>query len=1097
VSLMGKGDTSNMDILYELTEIVSEKLGSLPQRAVSREAHLAVKAEEEVHPFLIASLFSKVESPLIVVAPGRIMEEELSQLLAALLGEEAVRPLPTRELVIAGERGEDPEAVALRSRALTALAEGGHVVVVCEARALNQTFPAAAKAIKPMRFEVGREEEMSGAVARLVDIGYSREYMVEGAGQFAVRGGIVDIFDPGWPRPVRVEFFGDRVDRIRHFNPLDQRSTESRDEVEIFPVVMPEADFKKRLLDFPPPGAGVLCLQPLLVGERLRETGGGEGLAREAAARGLPLVEIDPMAAHANVVITTQGAVEYRGRVDNFIKDLRELQGEGWRSLILLEAEGRRERLREDLIEAGLSLSTQGPLKHGVTLLMPQAWPKGFMLPQDRLAVFTEGDIFGRMRLRAVPAMVPSGQPVEGWWDLDEGDYVVHVNHGIASYGGLVEREVDGAVREYLLLRYGGGDMLYVPTDRIDLVHRYVGAEKPLIHRLSSHHWRRATRRARSSVKEMAFDLLKLYADRMAGEGHAFAPDDPWQRELENSFPFVETADQERAIHEVKEDMEKTLAMDRLVYGDVGYGKTEVAVRAAFKAIMGGKQVAVLVPTTVLALQHYRTFSERFAPFPVRLETLSRFRGARESEDVLESVASGEVDIVIGTHRLLQDDVRLADLGLIIVDEEHRFGVAQKERLKALRRNVDVLTLSATPIPRTLQMSLSGIRDMSVIDTPIEDRHAVITSVGPYHDELVREAIERELKREGQVFYVHNRVRTIDRAARHVRELVPDARVVVGHGQMREKKLEAVMEDFIARRADVLVCTTIVESGLDIPNVNTLIVDGAENLGLSQLYHLRGRIGRSNRQAYAFFLFREGRSMSEGALQRLKVIRDFSELGAGLRVAMKDLEIRGAGNLLGPEQHGHVEAVGFELYCRMLAEAVDELRGISRPRTSEVTIDLPVPALITDEYVSRASRRVEIYRRLADAGSEEEVAALAEEVRDRYGPLVSEAENLVEVALLRLSCMALGVREVGHEGDAVILRLGPQGASRAEEVIEEARDGAYHWKEVRYRKTLQELALAFPTGSWARRGRDNLKDLRRLIGAILSVASGPGKDRNS
>ena len=1072
-----------MEILRELERIIEQSLGGWPAGpATAAGGRFAVKAEEEVHPFLAASLFRETAGPLLVVVPGRAAEEELSLVLAELLGAGPVRPLPLRELVIAGERGEDPEAVALRSRALKALAEGERVLVVCEAQALAQTFPAGGRALSPLLFREDAEMDMEETVRRIASMGYEREYLVEGAGQFSVRGGIVDVFDPGWQRPVRVEFYGDRVERIRHFNPVDQLSGEAREEVEIYPVALPERrDGEKKLLDFLAEGSALVVLQPLLASEKLRSAGCDSAIAEEASRRGLLLWELDPMAPHPSATVESLGVTEYHGQVDAFVSDLAEMLGEGWSAVILPGAEGRLERLRELLADEDLAVSLEGPPRPGVASLMQGSWSRGFKLPAEKAVLFTERDIFGRLRMRAAPAAAGGGRPVEGWWDLDEGDYVVHVNHGIAVYGGLVKREVDGAVREYLLLRYGGGDSLYVPTDRIDLVHRYVGAEKPAVHRLSSHHWRKVKRNARSSVKEMAFDLLKLYADRMAGEGHAFGHDDPWQRELEGSFPYVETPDQERAILDVKQDMEKAVPMDRLVYGDVGYGKTEVAVRAAFKAVMDGKQVAVLVPTTVLAQQHQRTFAERFASFPVRMETLSRFRSAAEQREILEKVASGEVDIVIGTHRLLQEDVRLAELGLVIVDEEHRFGVAQKERLKALRRSVDVLTLTATPIPRTLQMSLSGIRDMSVIDTPIAERYAVITSVGPYDDELVREAVRRELAREGQVFFVHNRVRTIDRAARRLHEMVPDARIVVGHGQMKERKLEAVMEEFVAGRADVLVCTTIVESGLDIPNVNTLIVDGAENLGLSQLYHLRGRIGRSNRQAYAFFLFREGGYMTGGALQRLKVIRDFSELGSGLRVAMKDLEIRGAGNLLGAEQHGHVEAVGFELYCRMLADAVDELRGTSRPRASEVTVDVPLRAFITPEYVAKTSRRIEIYRRLGEAASEGEVSALAGEVRDRYGPLPAEAENLFGVARLRLACRSAGVREVGHDGEDVVLRLNTEGAAKAEALTEEAAKGDYPWRAARYRRNLQELVVYFEPGSWAELGREYMESLAGLL----------------
>ncbi len=1094
-----------MELLGWISSRIAAELEGLREALQRGTGHLAVRAEEETHPFLAAALREGVRGSLLVVVPGRNEAEEMTAALSRLLQGGAVMPLPYRELAIAGERGEDPEAVALRSRALWALRSGGRVTVVCESRALAQAFPVAPEALEPLRMRVDAEADMVEAARRLVEMGYTREYLVEGAGQFAVRGGILDFYDPGLPQPVRAEFFADRVERLRFFDPVDQRSRDALEEVEIYPVALAGGGGGEATpLELLGEGGAVAVSQPLAVRDKLGAAKGGLSLLAEAEKRRFLLAEFDPFAAHPSAAVAARGVAEYRGRVAEFISDLEEALTSDW-AAVLFTAAGRLERMRELLTEEGFPVIMEGVPRPRTVSISAQEWPRGFRLERARLAVYTEADLFGGLRVRPAATAAGGGRPVEGWWDLEEGDYVVHVNHGIAVYGGLVRREVDGSVREYLLLRYGGGDCLYVPTDRIDLVHRYVGAEKPEVHRLSSHHWRRATRRARSAVKEMAFDLLKLYADRMAGEGHAFSPDDPWQRELESSFPYPETPDQRKAIEEVKRDMEKPVPMDRLVYGDVGYGKTEVAVRAAFKAVMDGKQVAVLVPTTVLAQQHERTFSERFAPFPVRLETLSRFRSPAEQREILEKVASGEVDVVIGTHRLLQDDVKLADLGLVIVDEEHRFGVAQKERLKALRRSVDVLTLTATPIPRTLQMSLSGIRDLSVMDTPIADRHAVITSVGPYDEELVREAIRSELARSGQVFYVHNRVRSIERVARRVRELVPEARVLVGHGQMKENRLETVMDDFVSGRADVLVCTTIVESGLDIPNVNTLIVDGAENLGLSQLYHLRGRIGRGRRQAYAFFLFREGRAMTEGALHRLKVIRDFSELGSGLKVAMKDLEIRGAGNLLGPEQHGHVEAVGFELYCRMLADAVDELRGTARPRASEVTIDLPLRAFVAPEYVSRASRRVEIYRRLGEAGSREEVDSLAGEVRDRYGPPPAEVENLFGVARLRLACMAAGIREVARERDNLALRLGPEAAMRREELVSLAvsiRDAVRGegtglpdsgtWREARYRHNLQELILYFHKGSWPARGRAYLEGITSLLESF--AARVPGAD---
>ncbi len=1076
-----------MEEILELIkgEVESSLEGDL-RSLIPARGRVVIRATEEVHPFLLASLFRLFSGSLLVAVPGAEEAEEVLERLRFLLSPGEVAELPYRELVIAGERGEDPEAVSLRGRALAALREGRHAAVVCEALALAHPVPGGELAASPVRLREGQEEDRELVVERLADMGYRREYLVEGGGQFAVRGAILDVYDPALKAPVRVEWFGDRVERIRFFDPQDQRSREALREVEFFPVrSLPGED--RGLVDLLSPGSALVLLQPPLLRRRWRSAEGVLEPDLETISSRIAVVELDPLAGTAHVQVDARAVGDFGGRVEEFLRSLRELLREGYRAAVLLETEGRLQRMRETVLEEGIPMVEGGTPTPGRVRLAVAGWGRGFLLPRRGLALFTDRDIFGRRRAREVVER-GAGRALEGWWELEEGDYVVHVNHGIAVYGGLVRREVEGSVREFLLLRYAGGDVLYVPVDRIDLVHRYVGAEKPEVHRLSGHHWRRVKRRARASAREMAMDLLRLYAERMACEGYAFSPDDPWQRELEDSFPYVETPDQERAIREVKEDMEKPVPMDRLVYGDVGFGKTEVAVRAAFKAVMDGKQVMVLVPTTVLAQQHHRTFTQRFHPFPVRVEVLSRFRSPREQREVLEAVARGEVDVLIGTHRLLQEDVRPADLGLLIIDEEHRFGVAQKEKLKALRRSVDVLTLTATPIPRTLQMSLSGIRDMSVMDTPIEDRRAVITSVGPYDERVIQEAIRRELSRGGQVFYVHNRVQTIERAARRVRELVPEARVVVGHGQMRESRLERVMEDFVAHRADVLVCTTIVESGLDIPNANTLIVDGAENLGLSQLYHLRGRIGRADRQAYAFFLFHPGGRMTDEAAQRLKVIRDFSELGSGLRVAMKDLEIRGAGNLLGPEQHGHVEAVGFELYCRMLAEAVDELRGVRRPRGSKVAIDLPLRAFIPEEYIPRASRRIEIYRRLGEAEGEGEVEDLSAEVRDRYGPLPPEVENLFAVAALRLACLEAGVREVGHHRETVTLRLAARGAVAPEVLLSAAGEG-YPWREVRYNPLLREVALRFPPGT---RAGSELVHLENIVRWLKEAASRRG-----
>jgi len=621
--------------------------------------------------------------------------------------------------------------------------------------------------------------------------------------------------------------------------------------------------------------------------------------------------------------------------------------------------------------------------------------------------------------------LAKEGVRLRSWAELRPGDLVVHIHHGIGRYRGIVRKVVDGVPRDYLHLEYAEGDALYVPTDQIHLVQRYVGVEghEPKIHRLGAADWEREKRRVREATQQIARELLELYARREVARGHAFSPDTPWQREMEAAFEYEETPDQWKAIEDVKRDMESPRPMDRLVAGDVGYGKTEVAVRAAFKAVMDGKQVAVLAPTTLLAQQHYHVFTSRFRPYPIRVELLSRFRTPKEIRGVLEALASGEVDVVIGTHRLLQKDVRFRDLGLVIIDEEQRFGVLHKERLKQLRTTVDVLTLTATPIPRTLHMSLVGLRDLSVMETPPDARQPIRTTVAEWSEELVREAIRRELGRGGQVYVVHNRVETIERAARRIQTLVPEARVGIAHGQMPEGRLEQVMLDFLGGRYDVLVCTTIVEIGLDLPNVNTILVEDAHTLGLAQLYQLRGRVGRSDRQAYAYFLYPRGVRLTPEAEERLAAMREFTELGSGLRLAMRDLEIRGAGNLLGPEQHGHLAAVGFELYTRLLEEAIRRLRGEFVEELPDPVIELRIPAYIPAEYVSEEAQRLGIYRRLATLRSAEEAQVLREELVDRYGALPQPVVNLLEIATLREEARALGVASIVQRPDGVLVRI--------------------------------------------------------------------------
>ncbi len=643
----------------------------------------------------------------------------------------------------------------------------------------------------------------------------------------------------------------------------------------------------------------------------------------------------------------------------------------------------------------------------------------GFVFPPARLAVATEEDLFGgRRHTRTAPRMVRRRvDPLAA--ELEPGDFVVHTTHGVGRFEGVVHREIAGAERDYLVLSYAKGDRLSVPSDQVGTVVKYTGGDEPRLHRLGSSDWVRTKGRVRRAVRDMAGELVRLYSVRMSVPGHAFAPDAPWQRELEDAFPHEETGDQLVAIDDVRSDMEQPKPMDRLICGDVGYGKTEVAVRAAFKAVMDGKQVAVLVPTTLLAEQHSVTFGERYRPFPVRVAMLSRFLSKREQDEVVRDLAAGAIDVVIGTHRLLSADIAFKDLGLIIVDEEQRFGVAHKERLKHLRAHVDALAMTATPIPRTLEMALTGIRDLSTVDTPPEDRQPVLTYVGEYDEQMALGAVRRELLRGGQVFWLHNRVATLDRQAAKIADVVPEARVVVAHGQMDEDRLEQEMLAFWEREADVLVCTTIIESGLDVPSANTLIVDAADRLGLAQMYQLRGRVGRSKERAFAYFFFPPQRALTEEANERLATISRHTALGSGFQIAMRDLEIRGAGNLLGAEQHGHIAAVGFETYCRLLQEAVGEMKGEPVPEEREVRIDLPVRAFVPPGWIGQESLRLELYRRIATAADPEALAEVRAETLDRFGSFPPQVETLFAVASLRIACAAVGVAEVMRFKDEV------------------------------------------------------------------------------
>jgi transcription-repair coupling factor (superfamily II helicase) len=1054
------------------------------------------------------------------------------------------------------------EAVSLRLEALAALAaarEGGDPCLVISSRRamMRPTVAADDLCARSLTLQPGLEADPIDLSTRLVELGYHREALAEAPGQFALRGGILDVFPATAQAPVRAEFFGNRLETLRLYDARNQRSVMAIPRLTIFPgrevLLGPErgeeaarrlrqtttlgrlrrevreeweedltrlvqgaafpgvelftAYLEPRLpslLDHVPDHAVVIDLEPDRQRAEARDLEAETLTLAEAEAGDgelpvgfrPPMVDVERLEAFGPRPLLSVATADLDGAVDLGWRDIEPLVGRpqapaelararGETMIVLASEQG--ERVEALLAEAGVE-ATEIDLDVGV-MLEPGLWRADIDLVagcrNDQLGfwLYTDAELFGRVRR---PTPRPSRRSARGevtlHLEFQPGDLVVHVDHGIARFAGmrLIETqdpEGGGTVqREYLELEYAEGDRLYVPVESLDRVQRYLGGgeERPPLHRLGTGDWERARSRANRSAEEVAEDLLRLYARREAQAGYAFAPDTPWQAELESSFPYEETPDQLQALAEIKADMESERPMDRVLCGDVGFGKTEIALRAAFKAVMSGRQVAVLAPTTVLVQQHAAVFTRRLANYPVTVEVLSRFRSEEEQRRTLAGLRTGTVDIVIGTHRLLQRDVRFKRLGLLIIDEEQRFGVMQKERLKRLRANLDVLSLSATPIPRTMHMALTGLRDMSVVQTPPEDRQPIKTYVTADDDDLVREVIERELGRGGQVYYVHNRVRTIGQAARRVLCLIPHARVAIAHGQMPEEELARVMVDFTAGRYDVLVCTTIIENGLDIPNVNTMIVEDADRFGLSQLYQLRGRVGRSGRRAYAYFLYNPARSLTEAADKRLDVMSGLHELGQGFKIALRDLEIRGAGNLLGVEQHGAIAAVGFEMYLQMLQRAVARLRSGEEEAvgdvlsTPELQVDLPLDHFVPHSYIRDERLRLDAYRELAEARDEAELEAVQRSLRDRYGPPPPQLANLVYSLRVKLKGQRLGLRAVTADGRDLAIKVDPDRLLDVEE-LERRFSG-------RLRIRPNRLLLA--------RGENWKEDLMRLMDAM-------------
>lgn len=1036
-----------------------------------------------IKPLYLAALNEELTDTgtLVLVVAGRDAVREYRQTLGYLYPE-----LPMQEFypyglprVLADRRNLEIQAGRSAALRLIGGEERGIVFVTAEALLQKQARPAGV-AGQSLEFAIGDKVEQAQILAALDRMGYERADEVDTIGQFAVRGEILDVFPLNSANPVRLEWFDDAIDGMRFFDIATKRSIENLEKLRIVPLQMrTEGLFDAHLADYGTPRTLFVLDEPQQVKETLEHlykegkeyknelwtpTEIWQRLSEEAWTATSAL-DTNCLAGYEHVQVPVRKAASYNRSIERLTEDLENLLAEGIEPYLMMSTALKARGITESLNQRGIPAVclTDEPEDPGKVNVGFGELFSGFRFWSEPWLLLTENDIYGLQRRHRFKSR-HKGAQLQYFTDIKGGDYVVHDVHGIGRYIGVETMLVDGLHRDYLLLQYAGSDRLFVPVDQVSMLHKYVGSEgiTPRLSKMGGADWKRMKSRAATAITQLAEELLRLYAARKITPGHAYGPDNDFQQAFEETFPFEETPDQLKSIAEIKADMEKPVPMDRLLCGDVGYGKTEVALRAAFKAVLDGKQVAVLVPTTVLAQQHLITFKERLSPFGLRVALVSRFVSPKEIKENLAKTEQGDIDIIIGTHRLLQADVTFHDLGLLIIDEEQRFGVAQKEKIKQWKQGIDVLALSATPIPRTLHMALVNSRDMSVIESPPEDRLPVETYVAEYNEDMIKEALERELRRGGRIYYVHNRVSGLHLIAERLRKMVPGIQVRVAHGQMHEELLENAMMDFYEGRCDVLLCTTIIENGLDVPLANTIIVDGAENFGLSQLYQMRGRVGRSSRLAYAYFVYKKNKALSEVASKRLQAIRDFTELGAGFKIAMRDLEIRGAGNLLGPQQHGYIAGVGFAAYCDMLEQTVKRLQNgqAAGEREPDPILEIPLNAYIPDSYILNPRYKLELYRRFVDLtwGGEED---LMDEIIDRFGTPPEEVELLWRLAKIRALCRKLKIRRVNVRGGMIRLTFAPHSEVNGEALVKLVGENSKYMKLIPGKET----ALLFRTGN--------------------------------